>query len=668
MNASDFLNDSAPATNAAKPSASDFLSDTAAKPQPSTYDKIISGIESVELPDKSRVVGPALLGGIGGLTKAVGGVTELFAPETGKKISGVGEALTKKVEEKYPIAGTMGEYGSLIIPGTGALKGVELVSGGGRAASLLGRAGQAAAAGGITGAATTSGDAFDRTIAGVLGATLGGVAEPTVAGVSKAYDVLTRAFSGDAKQLAEALRTYASKTAGKEADAARQLADRAEQRAAMAEKSAAKQERRSDLAFRELPGTKTEYEAGEYKAIPAERQAIGDRIRGYVDDVYDRLKSVRNKNAEANKTEAFGEALAKERAGAKVNQTQAFADTIKDIDAAIKNPETGLTNVVGEAKSQLESVKRQLAGQMVDEASGVVIERPLSFEGLENLRRMLRDRAFGLPDTGYDAIGQQQAGKLANKIESIMEEFSPKIRTFIDQYAADSQPLRVFQSKVGKALMDEQLLGKGANYAAVAAEDIPSKVFKNRDTYQALIDAVGGNTKFAENEARKYFASELEKASGDPRKVAQFIRDNRTMLKLTNSMDMADAYIRQLQTAGRRAGAGQKIAETERDVQSKQQAAAQIYDQFEKDIRSTATTRDPKDIATATQNLADKLRKDKLISDDAYYELVSKANDILDKTADKKLAIQQIATLAKRALPYGVGSGAVYYGVKNFGG
>jgi hypothetical protein len=36
----------------------------------------------------------------------------------------------------------------------------------------------------------------------------------------------------------------------------------------------------------------------------------------------------------------------------------------------------------------------------------VVTGKPVSFEGLETLRRFLRDRSYGLPAEGFDAIGQ----------------------------------------------------------------------------------------------------------------------------------------------------------------------------------------------------------------------------------------------------------------------
>ncbi|NDD58629.1 MAG: nitronate monooxygenase, partial [Chlamydiae bacterium] len=90
-----------------------------------------------------------------------------------------------------------------------------------------------------------------------------------------------------------------------------------------------------------------------------------------------------------------------------------FKEAFKKIQAEIVNPETKLTDASVDAiKNQLLQVKRAMNPREVDEATGIVRGKPVSFQGLENLRRMLGDRARGLPAEGFDAIGQQQAGRL----------------------------------------------------------------------------------------------------------------------------------------------------------------------------------------------------------------------------------------------------------------
>ena len=360
------------------------------------------------------------------------------------------------------------------------------------------------------------------------------------------------------KALAEELQRTKGKMLQEEISTAGTQAETAQSRALAAEKIAKREAAKSEAAYGQLPGVTVSTEAGATKAIPQSLNEIGTDIRSIVDQKYNALKATREANATANKAEAFNFALNKEKAGQKVADTEAFKDALKTIQAEIVNPDTKLAVAsVDSIKNQLLQVKRAINPREVDPVTGIVSGKPVSFEGLENLRRFLRDRASGLPAEGFDAISQQQAGRLAKVVEGVMEDFSPGIRKFIDQYRIDSEPMRVFQTKVGNALIDKQLFGKGANYAKVPAQSIPTKVFKYPEDYRALIDAFGGDVKLAEQSAQRYFVSQLEsKKTSD--QLQQFLRDNRTMLKETNSARMADDYVKAAITAEQR---GAKVTE-----------------------------------------------------------------------------------------------------------
>jgi hypothetical protein len=360
------------------------------------------------------------------------------------------------------------------------------------------------------------------------------------------------------KDLAEELQKTTGKRLQEEISTAGTQAETAQSRALAAEKIAQREAGKSEAAYSRLPGVTVSTEAGATKPIPQSLNEIGTDIRSIVDQKYNALKATREANATTNKAEAFNFALNKEKAGQKVADTEAFKDALKTINAEIVNPDTKLAIASVDAiKNQLLQVKRAINPREVDPVTGIVRGKPVSFEGLENLRRFLRDRASGLPAEGFDAISQQQAGRLAKVVEGVMEDFSPGIRKFIDQYRIDSEPMRVFQTKVGKALTDEQLFGKGANYAKVPAQSIPTKVFKTPEDYRALIDALGGDVKLAEQSAQRYFVSQLESRK-TANQLQQFLRDNRTMLKETNSAKMADDYVKAAITAEQR---GAKVTE-----------------------------------------------------------------------------------------------------------
>jgi len=266
------------------------------------------------------------------------------------------------------------------------------------------------------------------------------------------------------------------------------------------------QEARKSLAAIGTPQTPTE---------------TGRSIRDATTPIFENLKKVRSDNAEKFKGEAFGEALNKERAGQRVSDTQAFKNALESIANAIKNPETGLRNVsINEVESQLLKVKRAL--EPTKEVDGTVVGQPVSFQGLENLRRFLRDRAYGLPAEGFDAIGQKQAGELANAVEAIQTQFSPKITKFLEQYKIDSEPLNRFKTKLGEAIVGKEEFDM-ARFATDPAE-LASKVFKSETSVKDLMQLLGGDARSAEQFARSFVASKLQDASG--KDIQKFVTSN----------------------------------------------------------------------------------------------------------------------------------------------
>lgn len=527
---------------------------------------------------------------------------------------------------------------------------------------------------------------------GTIGAVLGGVpslAQAAKSGYDRLSNTLNRAFGGDVKRLAEELRRYASTQSGAEADMARKLADDAAKRSALAEREAGAATKRAATAETEagrqaeigtkklgtMPGTVGQVEAGAMRAIPATEQSIGQTIKDTANTIYKKLRDARSERVTENKRQAFSDAYKKELANENVIQTQAYKNLLQQIDTEIKNPVTGLSNVeVGSLRQQLESLRRYL--DPTEEVGGTVIGRKISFESLENLRRFLNDRAYGLPAEGFDAISQQQAGNIAKQVEKVMEEFSPGIRKYIDQYRKDSEPLRVFATKIGKALTGEQLTGSGANYATVAAQSIPGKVFKDRESYQSLVDALGGDTAFASKEAAKYFTNEIEKLGGNPDKIRTFIRDNREMLNVTANKPLLENYFAQVQQASGRAKFAGEKAKTETQLAQERTAAAKaetgaaetqmrVARDFETLQSNLITARNPQEIATATDAFARKALSEGRINQAKYREIMDQSNRILSAVDDSRIAKEEINRMIPRVLGYGVLGAAGVYGVRS---
>jgi hypothetical protein len=293
----------------------------------------------------------------------------------------------------------------------------------------------------------------------------------------------------------------------------------------------------------------------------------GTSIRDAVTPIFENLKKIRSDNADKLKSEAFGFAKLKEQAGQRVSDTSAFKEAVKNIDDALVNPETKLTNVsIDEVKNQLTKVKRALDPRDVDPTTGIVTGRPVSFDALENLRRFLRDRSYGLPAEGFDAIGQQQAGRLADAVEKIQLEFtmaqpsllevargtkpSSLFEKFLGQYKKDSEPLRAFKTKLGEAVVGKEEFDM-ARFATDPAS-LGSKFFKSETGVKDLVTLLGGDVSKAESIARGYAADRLRDASA--KDVAKFLSDSRDWI------GQFPALKQQLTSAAEQLSAAEKVS------------------------------------------------------------------------------------------------------------
>ena len=462
------------------------------------------------------------------------------------------------------------------------------------------------------------------------------------------------------RELAESLRSATEKQAGQIAKQTGQEMTTAEQRSAIAGKAEEKAGRGGETALKPLPGVTTEMEAGRFKPIAQTAQDIGTRIKDSANKVMENLRSKRNANAEKNKQAAFGYAFQKEAAGQTIKETKAYNNALQEIDAMIKNPTTGLSGVpVGELEAQLKKIRGILDRTIVDVDGTVISRKPANFEGLEDARRWLRDKSYGVPAQGYDAISQQMAGRFADRIEAIQKEFSLKpgektssFEKFLNQYKKDSEPLDVFKTKVGKALTDTQL--PGTDFATVAAQDIPSRVFKSRENYNALVDAFGGNRKLAEAEAKRYFASQLE-SKGTAKEVENFIRQNRAMLKETNSLPMAEKYAIDLRTYEKRTGAASQIKKSEETIAKEKKQLVQDYQTFESDL--DVARNDPAKITQAAHSLSKSMLKHGHIDQNQYRALEKQIEIVRQMNLDAQSLKTSLSTMAYRVAGYGIPGG-----------
>ena len=244
----------------------------------------------------------------------------------------------------------------------------------------------------------------------------------------------------------------------------------------------------------------------------------GTSIRDAVMPIFNKLKKDRAANAVTNKDDAFTFAALREEKGQLPKDTKAFGEGMAQLDKLIDD--TTLTDI----KSPLQRIRNAL--DPVKEVEGVIVGKPAKFESLEQIRRFLRDRSYGLPAEGFDAINQIQAGKLADMVEGIQKEFSPSIAKFLEQYRKDSEPLRAFKTKLGKSVVDTEDFDMGR--FATDPATIGSKFFKSETSVKDLINLLGDNAPQAEKIARGYVADQLRSANS--KQILEKINDWRDWL------------------------------------------------------------------------------------------------------------------------------------------
>lgn len=164
------------------------------------YDRFLTSLRNPQTGGRGGVVGPAMVAGLGELTRGAGALTQFASPEVGSRISEVGEALTQGAKSVSPVSATAGQIGSYVLPFSAAQKTATAIGNIPQVAKAVGQipsfaraVGQQSAIGAGTGYALTP-DEAGRGESAAFGA-IGGAGGEFVKPVAK--------FTG--KALAEAL-------------------------------------------------------------------------------------------------------------------------------------------------------------------------------------------------------------------------------------------------------------------------------------------------------------------------------------------------------------------------------------------------------------------------------------------------------------------------------
>lgn len=292
---------------------------------------------------------------------------------------------------------------------------------------------------------------------------------------------------------------------------------------------------------------------------------IGEEARAAANTRLEQLKTNRRQQVKSD-LDAIEAIVA-----SKTNQSAGAVPAATDFESLIKT-KVGAGTIPGQVDPQREPMLKRLLADVtgkqekVNEAGQTfVVQTPVSFNSLEEIRRRLRDRSYG-GDEGFAAISSLEAGQLANAVEAMQRQFvgDDVFGRYLSNYAQASKPINQFNTLQGKVLTAQTPFGE--RFITDPAQ-IPSRLFSSQESVKTFTDLVGGDQALVNSLATKYLNDQMR--GGTAQDVARTIDSNRDWLALDQFKGLRDQLtnlqlsLSRAGTEATRLGAASKAAESE---------------------------------------------------------------------------------------------------------
>lgn len=178
---------------------------------------------------------------------------------------------------------------------------------------------------------------------------------------------------------------------------------------------------------------------------------------------------------------------------------------------------------------------------------------------LRETLRKLRDAANGLPEEGYQAIGQQRAGQLANELAESLSLWEGALSRADKAYRDMSEALLPLLTRRGQAAMRPERF----DVSEIAGDPakLPALFFQSPQGVAQLKALTGNNTQAVDRLASLYTASQLRGKT--PEQARRWIESNRDWLNpavLPQPFSIAQNMVQTLERASQTAQASQRSA------------------------------------------------------------------------------------------------------------
>ena len=262
---------------------------------------------------------------------------------------------------------------------------------------------------------------------------------------------------------------------------------------------------------------------------------IGNALRTAATAREDALRTAASTAYKKTQAEVLAQVAKLEKANIRVDSMPAYKALVADLRSQLlpgKHSDEVAT-AYRKILTQITSAEPKPLGalaQMQQELSGAATSAPapVSFQAIDDARRMLGEAFRGQPAEGYAAIGEAAMKKYYPMLSKVQKDFAgEKQAQLLDDYATSRPGLEVFISKAGKKVTGidpktkEQFLTDPAS--------ITTTFFKSPTQFNSLVEMVGGRD-LAVKAARDYAANQLS-AKQTSKEIETWMTTNRDFLK-----------------------------------------------------------------------------------------------------------------------------------------
>ena len=378
-------------------------------------------------------------------------------------------------------------------------------------------------------------------------------------------------------------------------------------------------------------------------ARPSNDSILGGDMRSFFEPNLIGIETLRSNQYQNMMKPVKDAAKAQEKSGKYWSNSQTGKAFLDDIDNNLQ-PQNKL-NLTREEQSLLAQTKGRLSQIEAEGAPGGIAKVP--FEGVDKEIRRLRDLASGPPKEGVDAITQQFAGKLANKLSDsvfgyvtetnqVIAGFAPGGRMAKSVYKDMSVPVNQYKSTLGQQLTAR--FQEAPEFFMSGESVLPNAAFRDRESARQLIAFSTGKTKKVEEFAAQHTANQLKGKTAEQAQQwfnnqGAFLEEFPTVKKFSqdyiNTLAKNEAEI--VSRTGVKTAAEKAAFDTRSRSISSQKDLADIKVDLERTIRESS----PNDLRRNIETILPKLREYGVFNSEREALLLDQVNQI-SKISDKR--------------------------------